>query len=96
MVRCTAVGCKEGSTQYTESVNCPLEPLISFSLGPFKQSRRSLVHVTDISNTSMIESTKEKKVEKLTLNICQQYSTSITHVQTISSSFNGHLWISSV
>ena len=43
-----------------------------------------------------IESTKEKKVEKLTLSICQQYSTSITHVQTISSSFNGHLWISSV
>jgi hypothetical protein len=25
MVRCTAVGCKEGSTQYTESVNCPLK-----------------------------------------------------------------------
>jgi transcriptional regulator with GAF, ATPase, and Fis domain len=36
-----------------------------------------------------IESTKEKKVEKLTLSICQQYSTSITQVQTISSSFNG-------
>lgn len=44
----------------------------------------------------MIESTEEKKVEKLTLSICQQYSTSISHVQTMSSGCNGCLWISSV
>jgi len=44
----------------------------------------------------LIESTEENKVEKLTLSICQQYATSISHVQTMFSSFNGCLWISSV